>query len=182
MTLQSRPRYGNAGGSGRRISDLEEMPLDDVTKGLRDTARGVGQAGLKPVKAARAKVDDALWARKHRKYMSELPDTIGKARQYDPEIDRARRYGAAEAALAGAGAVAGFRGVKGAAKTTKLLRGTHRNIVGSPAELKAIQNRTGKAVGASRKDLAYLGGGAAGVGGAVALNRHAESRRSKPWN
>jgi hypothetical protein len=109
-------------------------------------------------------------------------EKVGKSRFYDPESRRQRRLGAAQAALAGGAVVGTTLGVRGAAKTTKLVRGKHPNILASPKERAALLQRLGGAVSAQPRDLALLGGGTASGGGAVALHRHAESRRGHPYN
>lgn len=94
-----------------------------------------------------------------------------KTRFFDPEHRRQRRLGAAQLAL-GAGGVAGLAfGVKGARKATKVL-----DIGGLPRS-KDLKG----AVVMTRRQQAMLAGGTAGVGGAVGVNRYAESRRGRAW-
>lgn len=117
-----------------------------------------------------------------RRQKEEKVEKVGKSRFYDPESRRQRRLGMAEAALAGGSAAGLILGVRGAAKTTKLVRGKHPNIVGSAKEVAELKHRVGRAVSAKPRELALLGGGAASGGGAVAVRRHAESRRGHPYN
>ena len=96
---------------------------------------------------------------------------VSKTRNYDPEHRRQRRLGMGQAALLmGGGTSAGF-GVKGAMKDTETVR---RGVSGGK-NLKRL-------VAASPRNLALLGGGIAGVGGAGAIQQHANSRRGKGWD
>jgi hypothetical protein len=101
------------------------------------------------------------------------PNPFGKSRYYDPESRRQRRLGMYEAGLAGLGATGLVLGGRGAVKTTRSMRAGAK----FRPELKGK-----KVVSASGRNLAFLGGGVTGVGGAVAVNRHAESRRGRPMN
>ena len=227
MTLQARPRYGNAGGSGRRISDLEEVPVGKADtrrehKGRRAAAGAAIGAGLAhaPVAVSAGAVGAALEGKgnaralrnaatlyrpKHLAHIvSESPkygavlggaalggaalgaatgkkQPVGKARSFDPEHRRQRRYGMGEAALIGAGGVLGFRGAKGIRTSSRAARSIQWAAKGKPneADLRAALSQ---GITARRKDLAQLGGGVAGLGGAAALRQHAESRRGRAWN
>lgn len=196
------PRYGN-GTSGRRMALSEpadvEKGLKDVGRALKHEARYVrndpkgyardaarfpakaaaygalrgGELALRPVKRGVRRLDDAKARRQ-----------FGK-RLYNPEDRRQRRIGMGEAALLGAGGILGFRGGRGLVRTTRGARKLATfasNMKGAgPREL-AVANALSRGVTVRRRDLAQLGGGAAGIAGAGALRQHAESRAGRAYN
>jgi hypothetical protein len=83
-------------------------------------------------------------------------------RKYDPEHNRQRRLGAAQAGLGLGGAALLIHGGKGAVKTSRSAK-------------RGIQ-------AARTRDLAQIGGGTAMLGGAAAVNHHAGHSRGKTWN
>lgn len=109
-------------------------------------------------------------------------DPFGKSRFYDPESRRQRRLGMYEAGLAG-GAVAGLGlGGKGIVRTSRLARKMPGVVSEKNQDAQALRAALRHGVAARRKDVALAAGGTASGIGAVALNRHAESRRGRPMN
>ena len=115
------------------------------------------------------------------------PKNISKSRHYDPEHRRQQKLGAATALLTVGGGVAGTKGVKGALKTTRELRALKTVPTGfvKPGDKASTvgQHKLAQRVGMiGAKDAAWGAGGLAGVGGAAAVQSHANSRRGKAWD
>ena len=126
----------------------------------------------------------------HGRRMTDSEVEVGKSRFFDPEHRRQRRLGAAQTVLAG-GAIAGTAiGGRGVLRSTKALRSVTGVTVKHPDKATAASktkrtreaNAALRGITGSRRDLLLLGGGLASGGGAVAVNRHAESRKGRGWS
>ena len=112
-----------------------------------------------------------------------LAGRVGKAeRYYDPEDRRQRHFGMAQAAAGIGGAAALAHGGRGALKTTTLVRRnskiTNEKLLrmGSKHGMKTNQLAVGP------RDLAWMGGGGAGVGAAAAMEHHSNHPAGKAWH
>ena len=186
-------RYGNGGGRGRRITDFEDEPLtDEVEKGWGDRRRArrnertrnlLGPANYDAILHQMAVNQVARSAEAKGIKVTRPSASVGKAaRYYDPEHNRQRRLGAAEAGLAGGGTAAMAYGAHGAVVPTKNVRALARppgGVVFRSAEeiktYKAKQKLAGKTIAASPKHIAAVGAGAAAVTGAGLIHHKAKS-------
>lgn len=107
-----------------------------------------------------------------------------RLRDYDSEDRRQRRLGMAQAGLLGLGGALAFRGGRGIRNTTKLAR-TVQGLTGPSGSAKQLEQlrslMRSRGVVASPSDLGYLGGGAAGIGGAGLVRQHAENPRNRRY-
>lgn len=115
---------------------------------------------------------------------------LGKSRFFDPEHRRQRRLGMAELALGAGGAAGLLLGGRGIARTSRAAR----SVTGMSGHSKddtallmsLLQRKDGKrrlpTIVARGRDAAAFGGGALSAGGAVGVNRYAESRKGRGWN
>lgn len=103
-----------------------------------------------------------------------------RVRDYDSEDRRQRRLGMAQAGLLGLGGALAFRGGRGALRSTRAARSIPW-AAKDKAGKKELYDALRSGVAISRRDLAYLGGGAAGFGGAGVVRQHAEDPRNRRY-
>ena len=108
---------------------------------------------------------------------------VGKARYFDPDERRERRQGMAIGALGLAGGAAVLRGGRSSVKTTRKLREVGRAAVRNNKNATTVaRGRQMQAlVSATPRELAYLGGGTAGLASAAELHRRGTTRRGGRW-
>lgn len=181
---KSQPRFGDQGARGRRIVE-DDLALEPVDKRLKDIAKPVVLPVLwghhidrKAFTAAKSGVRGA--ERKLRQAKVATHRRLEK-RDYNPEDRRQRRLGAAGAGLTILAGGLGYKGVKGAAKTTSRLKALGiRGAVGAKDTTVGAKSRPFLAV--DREAGMYLGGAGAAAGGALGLRQHAEKKRGRPWD
>ena len=114
--------------------------------------------------------------------MKPAPKTMGgfpvKKRDFNPEHRRQRRLGAYQSALLLGGGLAAQRGTRGMIKTTRSARAAAELLRGKKGDVPALS----RGILASRRDLAYIGGGTAALTGAEAVRHHSNSKRGAPRN
>jgi len=159
------PRRAGLFRTAGRLGVAELAPTAGAVAGLGMLVAGTHGPG----KEMKASERDLRAAQRRKRQAAK--QTVGKARHYDPEHRRQRRLGAAEAALAIGGVASMARGVHGTRKTTRALSSARK-----------LRPGLVRAVAASPQDLAYLGGGTAGVAGAGLVRQHAEGARGRAWN
>ena len=144
------------GGAGARKGNLG-VAKAEVGKGRRWTAPAGASTIVRPLRKK----------------------TVGKARYFDPDERRERRSGIAIGALGLLGGAGLARGGQGALKTSRALRGAVKATDLKKNPRLAAAAKQGLLI--SRRDLAMLGGGTVGVGGAAELQRQSTSRRGNRW-
>lgn len=142
--------------------------------GTAGVGLGYGQGQIK----AHREFEDRFAPKIRRGRTIQVVEGVGKAaRHKDIESRRQRRLGITEATLAGAGATGLFFGGRGLKRTTHMMRTLAPKIAAQPEQVKHLQG----AYAGSKRDLAMVGGGTAGIVGAVGTRQKAEGRRMGIW-
>ena len=123
-------------------------------------------------------------------YVAPYSQGFGKAyRRYDPERNRQRRAGAAEATLAIGGGYAAHRGVRGIQRDTKELRedkvrrgvGPGKKLGGGVIEQTVGSKYGRRAIAVSRRNGLLVGGGLAGIAAAGGVGHWQNSNRGRTY-
>lgn len=182
--MRGMSRRQRAAAAGTAATAAMTLPALGVHRARKQREKFANSPEGKARRAAATRLVDARMSSDRRTI------GIGKAyRRYDPESNRQRRVGAAQAGLVLGGGYAGTKGVQGIRHETKELRGDklRRGVapgkkLGGGVIEQSVQSKYGrKAIAVSRRNGVLVGGGAAAIAAAGGLHHWANSNRGRTY-